>query len=243
MSNDKLKLPSSPTVKKTKFRGSPTFNLKVMKYLKKKFPKYCVIIPEIKTKNFSHEDVSLRWIQTTGKNGYFSIPKDYWKLFNKCESKRFIIFPFGFSCNTNNGHANYMLYDREEKSLERFEPYGKTKRECSNPYNLDEKIKKLFKENLGKDFIKIYYKPLDFLQEKSIQRLQEDEGEYDDSDPSGGFCAAFVSFYAELRMENPNKDRNRLINLAVQKIKNTDKSLTEYIRGYSAHIVDETTLF
>ena len=33
--NDSIKLPSSPKVKKTKFRGSAEYNLKVMKYLKK----------------------------------------------------------------------------------------------------------------------------------------------------------------------------------------------------------------
>jgi hypothetical protein len=239
--SESIILPYSPTVKKTNFRGSAEYNLKVMKYLKKKYKNYCVIIPEVKNKKYiEHEDVSLRWIQTKGKEGYFSIPKNYWDLFQKCQNKRFILFPFGFSCADNQGHANYMIYDRDTRSLERFEPYGKTKRECTNPFNIDAKIKNLFQKNLGKDFIKIYYKPLDFLDSNSIQRKQEDEGEHAESDPTGGFCAAFVSFYAELRMENPNKDRKRVIKLAINSIKENYSSLTEYIRGYSQNIVKET---
>jgi hypothetical protein len=38
------------------------------------------------------------------------------------------------------GHANYMIYDKKTKSLERFEPYGLSKRSCTNPKYLDKKI-------------------------------------------------------------------------------------------------------
>jgi hypothetical protein len=233
---DDIKLPSSPNVKKTKFKGSPKFNLKVLKYLKNKYKEYCVIIPKISKKHFEHEDISLRWIETNNNSGYFSVPKNYWELFKKCENKRFIIFPFGFSCLNNIGHANYMIYDRNEKALERFEPYGKTKRKCTNPLNIDDKIKKLFIENLGSDFIRKYYKPLDFLGEKSFQKYQEDEGENNKEDPQLGFCSAWVAWYTELRLTNPNKDRKRIVKLSLQKLKNSDKTMTEYIRGYSSKL-------
>lgn len=237
---DDIKLPKSPKVKKTKFRGSPQYNLKVMKYLQSKHKDYCVIIPTInKHKNdLLHTDVSLRWIQTKGKEGYFSVPKDYWKHFSKCvgSNKRFILFPFGFTCVNNLGHAGICIYDRHTKSLERFEPYGKSKRDCTNPFDIDKKLKKLFQDNLGKDFIENYYAPLDFMPPKSFQSLQEDEGDFKikiKGDPEGGFCAAWISFIAELRIMNPNKDRERIVKLAIEKLKNNDRSMTDYIRGYS----------
>ena len=235
-----INLPISPKVKKTKFKGSPSYNLKVMKYLQKKHKSYCVIVPEVyKNKNdLLHTDVSLRWIQTKGKDGYFSIPKNYWEQFFKCSTKRFIVFPFGFTCLNNMGHAGICIYDKETKSLERFEPYGKTKRDCTNPVDIDSKLKKLFQDNLGKDFIKEYYKPLDFMPEKSFQSIQEDEGEFgkNKGDPEGGFCAAWVSWYAELRIQNPNKDRKRLVKLALKQLQNDNITLTAYIRGYSSSL-------
>lgn len=233
-----IKLPYSPTVKKTKFKGSPSYNIKVMKKLQKKFPQYCFIIPEIRKKNFEHEDISLRWIQTSGKYGYFSIPgnQNYWKLFELCKNKRFIMIPFGFSCLKNGGHANYLIYDRHDNSLERFEPYGKSKRDCTNPYNIDIKIKKLFQDNLGVDFIKKYYKPLDFMPMKSFQSLQEDEDEMSENNDNGnsGYCAAIVGYYTELRLLNPNTDRKDLVKIALDKLKNGDKSFTQIFRGYSS---------
>ena len=238
---DIIKLPKSPKVKKTKFKGSPSYNLKVMKYLQKKYKDYCVIIPTIsKSKNdLLHTDVSLRWIQTKGKNGYFSVPENYWEQFSKCSHKRFIIFPFGFTCVNNMGHAGICIYDKETRSLERFEPYGKSKRDCTNPFDIDNKLKKLFQDNLGNDFIKHYYKPLDFMPEKSFQSIQEDEGDFEKQkgDPEGGFCAAWVSWYAELRVGNPNKDRKRLVKIALEELKNNNQSITSYIRGYSTSLV------
>lgn len=238
---DKIKLPTSPKVKKTKFKGSPSYNLKVMKYLQKKYTDYCVIIPTInKSKNdLSHTDVSLRWIQTKGKNGYFSVPKDYWNQFSKCSNKRFIVFPFGFTCKNNMGHAGICVYDKETKALERFEPYGKSKRDCTNPIDIDIKIKNLFQDNLGDDFINEYYEPLDFIPTKGFQSLQEDEGDFkkkNKGDPDGGFCAAWVAWYAELRIQNPNKDRKRLVEIALKRLRNSDRSMTKYIRDYSASL-------
>jgi hypothetical protein len=236
MSNS-LKLPNSPKVKRTTFKGNAIYNLSVLKYLKKKYKQYCVIIPKInKTTNLVHRDVSLRWVQENEKEGYFSIPNNYWNYFIKCDKKRFIVFPFGFDCSNFMGHANYMVYDRETASLERFEPYGKTHRTCTNPNRLDEKIKKLFNDNLGKDFVKNYYKPLDFMPLKSFQRIQESEKQNRPDDPPGGFCSAWSCWYAELRLSNPNIDRKKIIKYAFEKLDNDGISLTEYIRNYSSLI-------
>lgn len=233
-----FKIPRSPKVKRTPFKGSPSYNFSVLKYLKRKYTKYCVIIPKVTTSlnNLKHTDVSLRWVQTGEKDGHFSIPKNYWDYFERCEGKRFIIFPFGFNCSNYQGHANYMIYDRESRSLERFEPYGKSKRNCSNPKGLDSKIKRLFNQNLGKDFVKEYFRPLDYLSRKSFQALQESEGEMTKYDPSGGYCAAWSCWYAELRLSNPNKNRKYVVKKALDELMKGDESLTEYIRNYSAHI-------
>jgi hypothetical protein len=240
---NELKLPMSPKVQKTSFKGSPQYNLSVMKYLKNKYKDACVILPDVNIKkDLSHVDVSLRWIQKDQKNGYFSIPNNYWKYFSKCTNKRFIVFPFGFSCSNFVGHANYMIYDLKNKSLERFEPYGKSFKSCSNPKNIDNKIKKLFNDNLRNmgigNFVENYYKPVDFLNTRSFQRIQEDEGEMSDgSDPPGGYCAIWSCWYAELRLANPDKDRKYVINHALKKLKESELTLTEYIRNYAEYVV------
>lgn len=239
----KIKILKSPKVEKTSFKGNPKYNLCVLNYLKNKYKDCCVIIPKFNKRSITHRDISLRWVQNDNcgedgcNTGYFSIPNNYWKYFSKCKNKRFIIFPFGFDCSNFLGHANYMIYDRETKSLERFEPYGKTKRICTNPYNLDIKIKELFNKNLGKDFIKNYYKPLDFLKHKSFQNIQESEKEMIKTDPTGGFCSIWVCWYVDMRLSNPDINRKKLVSKAIKYLLNSDESLTKYIRNYSMRIV------
>jgi hypothetical protein len=236
-----LIIPISPKVKKTSFKGSPYYNYSVLNYLKKKYPEACVIIPNVKNnKKLKHTDVSLRWIQTNSTDGHFSIPENYWNYFLKCEEKRFIIFPFGFDCSNYMGHANYMIYDKKTRSLERFEPYGVSKRTCTNPKYLDKKIEKLFNTNLGKNFIVNYYKPLDFLPEKSFQKLQEEEKKMSKkNDAPGGYCSAWSCWYAEMRLSNPDKNRRYIVIKALKFLENNNDSLTEYIRNYSSYIVSK----
>lgn len=228
-------LPLSPSVKRTTFKGTPEYNLCVLNYLKKKYDSDAhVIVPSIRKKSgINHRDVSIRWVQLTDRQGYFSVPPDFWVKFKKNKNKRFVIFPFGFDCKNTYGHANYMVYDRDEYSLERFEPYGQAYRKCLNPVNLDTKMKELFRENLGYDSIKRYYKPLDFLEIESIQRLQEKETK------QGGFCPVWSCFYVEIRLSNPELSRNRVIKDAIKNIKKRNLTLTQYIVNYSSYLTKE----
>lgn len=260
-------------IEKTKFQGSPFFNVIVMYFLSHKHDDICVILSEPydtdKNKKIhffddkvhhEHEDscvllpknlhdipdiqreVSLRWVEQKNGKSFISVPEPknlFWKNFTKCNSKRFVVMPFGYDC-IDSGHANYLLYDKKNKSLERFESYGKVDdSKCLNPPNLDKKIRKLFEKNLGKDFIKEYYKPLSFLPSRNIQTLQEEEKEKLEL---SGFCAVWCCFWIDLRLSNPDVDRKNLIKLTMKELKRLkDKkgiSYTQFIRNYSGLIVD-----
>ena len=58
----------------------------------------------------------------------------------------------------------------------------------------------------------------------------------DNSDPPGGYCAIWSCWYAELRLANPNKDRKYVIKHALKKLKESDMTLTEYIRNYAEYV-------
>ena len=265
----KFKLPKyDGEIKQTTFSGSSYFNVIAMYFISHKHDNACVIFSEPydvdieKTINKKHKhdkscvllpkkiddipstqrEVSLRLVQ--GKNGndwFISVPEpneNFWGKFTKCGDKRFIVLPFGFYFS-NSGHANWLLYDKITKSLERFESYGKVNdKKCLNPDNLDKEIEKLFKENLPKDFIKKYYSPLTFLEDKNIQTLQEAENEKLEV---VGFCSVWSCFWIDLRLSNPDLDRDTVYNLAMkelEEIKKSGKSYTQFIRNYSQFLVD-----
>ena len=206
----------------------------------------CVLLPSrLKSIPSAQTDVSLRYIEPKKGEGYISVPKpekEFWKKFGKCSSKRFVVLPFGYNC-LDSGHANYLLYDKKTRSLERFESYGEIEDddECLNPPNLDMKIKKLFQDNLGKSFVKEYHKPLSFCPSKNFQTIQENEKEMRHDDPVG-FCSVWSAWYIDLRLSNPNVDRKRVVKIALEQLKKLKKekgiSFTTFIRNYSNLIVN-----
>lgn len=203
----------------------------------------CVLLPS----NINHipdeqTEVSLRWIERKKGKGYISVPKPekkFWNNFKKCKSKRFVVLPFGYNC-IDSGHANWLLYDKETCSLERFEPYGKLNdKKCLNPPNLDSEIEKLFKENLGDSFIKNYYHPLSFSPARNLQTIQEAEKEKLEI---VGFCSVWSCFWIDLRLSNPDIDRKKLLDMTIKELKKLKRkeniSFTQFIRNYSGIIVD-----
>jgi len=224
----------------------------------------CVLLPR-KLKHIPDEqtEVSLRWIQKKKKrskklkvitmdsytsgdssDGHISVPKNFWKKFQSCPSKRFVVFPFGYNC-VDSGHANYMLYDRKLKVLSRFEPFGKVVSSCLNPPTLDKKIFELFVKNLGSDLIKEYYPPQAFLPTENFQTIQENEKEWinrnEDEEPVG-YCSVWSAWFIDLRLSNPDMDKEELVKLAMKKLKSlkSEKGLTftSFIRNYSGMIVE-----
>lgn len=203
----------------------------------------CVLLPKsLNMIPYNQTDVSLRWIQTKN-GGYISVPKPedkFWLNFNKCSNKRFVVTPFGYNC-LDSGHANYLIYDKKSKTLERFESYGEVDTSCLDNPDIDKSIEKLFKKNLGEDFIMNYRKPLDFLPKKNLQTYQENENEMQKNDPVG-FCSVWSLWYVDLRLLNPSVPSKTLIEKAfsiLKKIKNkTGLSLTQFIRNYSNWIVE-----
>jgi len=223
-----------------KFEGTPFNNLVAMTYLNKKYKNNCVIIP---TRDIPHDhsDLSIRWIQKKGEKGHLKIPKKFWSEFeihlSHSHDKRFIVFPFGFSCVKNGGHANIMIYDLKYRILERFDSLGNVKSKCVNVKSIDDKIKKVFQKKYGNDFVKSYLKP--FKKYKIFQELQDLEDEKKlPTDPEYGFCSAWACWWSDLRMSNPEYSRNELVEIALEKILKSGTSLTNFIRKYSQNIVN-----
>lgn len=269
--NFKLPHNNNRFIKKTKFVGSSFFNVVVMYFLSHKHDNACVIFAEPynidKNKiiwfnqNNDHDhdeacvhlpqklndipgqqrDVSLRWIEEK-KGGYISVPEPkqkFWNKFRKCTSKRFVVLPFGYDC-IDSGHANWLLYDKKTKSLERFESYGKINdRKCINNPLLDSKIESLFKEKLGAGYILNYYKPLSYSPQRNFQTIQENEGEDIEIE---GFCSVWSCFWIDMRLSNPDIERDELVKIALRELRKIKKyediSFTQFIRNYSGLIVD-----
>jgi len=127
-------------------------------------------------------------------------------------------------------HANILIYDFKNMTVERFEPYG-------NSSNIENMVDDILEEELTWNTGLKYLRPKEYLPYAGFQTLS------DENNPSnkkagdfGGFCLAWCLWYLETRIKNPTVDPKTLVSKLIQKILNSDLKFNEYIRNYSNKI-------
>ena len=103
----------------------------------------------------------------------------------------------------------------------------------------------IFTKKLGVDYIKEYYPPEAFLPYESFQTIQENEKVWvnrkEDDEPVG-YCSVWSAWFIDLRLSNPDVDKDELVKLAMNRLKKlkaeTGLTFTSFIRNYSGLIVD-----
>lgn len=155
------------------------------------------------------------------------IPDDLMDRIYQCD-KRFI---FGFIklVNDTSGHQNIFIIDRDENSVELFEPHG----QVSPSYFGNEEYLKILQDKFSSFGIDTFYKPTNYCPHKSFQRLQHDERLI--IDDISGYCQFWSIWWLNYRLKHPHKTRQELIKQALDSFHG--KSLTRFINLYTKHIV------
>lgn len=157
--------------------------------------------------------------------------------FKSNKEKRFLIIPIGIELSQDS-HANILVYDKKINEIERFEPNGGTFpfKFNYNPNLLDKLLKDKFLdyfENLK------YFPPNSYLPKIGFQLLES----YDHfktkkiGDP-GGFCAAWCTWYAFMRVKYESVDRKKICLKLIRKIKEENISFKDLIRNFASKIVN-----
>jgi len=153
---------------------------------------------------------------------------------------RYIVIKVSMMRTINMLHANVILFDKNDYTYRRFEPYG-----SSVGFDielLDKYILQIF-YSLTKHNIK-YYRPADYLE---VARFQSVSNETDITnrnvgDPFG-FCLAWCIWYIEIKVSNPNLSEKDLIKKAADKIFieycDSNSPYNDFIRDYAAMLDKE----
>lgn len=101
---------------------------------------------------------------------YHNSRRKFREMLNSCleNKKRFIVFSLGLMM-VNGGHANTLIYDKKNKTLERFEPNTGFIDDMYDPVKVDEYIFEDFSSFLE---IKKYYTPKDYIPYYSLQIIE-----------------------------------------------------------------------
>ena len=167
------------------------------------------------------------------------LSENFKENFTKCEknkSKRFIIIPIGIELRQGS-HANYLIYDKKTKEIERFEPYGSHPpfKFDYNPSLLDNILEYRFEE-IDKN-IK-YIKPTDYLPKIAFQVFDTVEKKTKKIGDPGGFCALWTIWYTDFRLTYYDMNRKSLVKKLLKNIKQENISFRNLIRNYSYSITN-----
>ena len=129
-------------------------------------------------------------------------------------------------------HANIILYDIKNLTIERFEPYGSD--------IIKSEIDELLEESLTWNTGFKYLSPNDYLPKPGYQLLANENdllnlkiGDF------GGFCLVWCIWYVEHRIKNPTIDLKSLNKKTLEKLLQNDNSLSEFIRNYSNKLFEQ----
>jgi len=140
----------------------------------------------------------------------------------------FVILSIMYSCNA--GHANILIYDFKNMTIERFEPHQQ-----GNMFNdvIDIQLNEMLTWNTK--FTYINHNKI--MKNYGFQKIsnEKDTINIKHGDPEG-FCMSWALWYFETKLLNENIKSKQLIKLLYKKLKSLDISFSEYIRSYSNYI-------
>lgn len=155
-----------------------------------------------KLEYFKNEEEKVRFSTFFLKNNFMHVDDSFIGAFNEITSKYVIvplIIDFPGDSRTFN-HQNVIIFDKERKEFERFEPEGGSVKKANDV------IRKKFNELLP-DYT--YIEPLSYCPFKGPQLVIGADG----CSNAYGFCVTISMIYVYLRIRNPEYTREEIVNV------------------------------
>lgn len=167
------------------------------------------------------------------ENTYFVHPYLNILIKNCMHRNDYAIVFLSIQDDDGNLHANLLLYNFKNNTIQRFEPYGNTS-------IIDGQIDNILEEELTWNLNMTYLKPSNITISSGLQSLSDDTNIiYQKPGDFGGFCLAWCIWFVEMVMKNKNINYSELISKSIKKIIKNKSSLIDYIRGYGEKISNE----
>lgn len=175
-------------------------------------------------------------------NDQYHIHQNFGYHFHKTllNKSRFVFVKITVVNKTGSSHANCLMFDKKKCILERFEPYGVVSYLSNSKMDelLKEKFSVYLKDYLQEKEMKLtYISPKEMMGDISFQTISSDSiiTVRKLGDP-GGYCLAWVMWFVELRLKNPDTSSKDLVINAKKEIMKLDGNhkFIDYIRNYAS---------
>jgi len=179
-------------------------------------------------------DFSLCWYAGVRKIQWtFAIKEDsFWNTIQEWCETRFVVVPVYLMGSSNTKHFNYLIIDKTQKTVERFEPYGHVADEKTfKEADFDDQFQKSASK-AGYEYIQASH----FCPRLGVQTREELQAAYKQVGDPVGFCAFWSLWYVDRRLKYPNLPPSQLMKKLTKQLSNV-KNLKEFIRNF-AHFID-----
>jgi len=200
----------------------------LIEFLIRKNPHCAMIQP----KDFKHGN-EFTWDINDKRKRVLVPPNDIDEFMNTAlsnEKIRLIVFFLRIRGSDVGWHQNVVIMDKRLRTVEHYEPNGiRVNKNLDNDYRLDRAIEKYFK--------KYDYTYIDRLNTcvGDLHKLDWTELELLMANPAGN-CQIWSIWYAHMRMQYPDINRNDLEKFAVQEIRKKG-SFKQFINGFHAFLL------
>lgn len=245
-------------VDETSWSGDLLGVLAGLTYYLKKYPNTCFPIkvfqpgqgynlhPFIKYNCYNKDKIERKTVYETAEEAQncrrlLEIPHGFENGFRKCQANPNIRFIIGliriiYYYPLLSGHTNAFIYDKNDNSIEVFEPHGSRPASRFSDVEYQNALNVYFKNELKVS--NIFYN--DFCPAFSFQSLQVQEEVQLETDPFG-FCQSWVLWWIDYRLSNSNSklSRKELVDAALVQLNEKPKYFTTFIRNYSEFILKQ----
>lgn len=174
------------------------------------------------------------FIKMDFENYRYNIPKNFINKFTMCNiydpSIRFYIIPLLLQLNDDGGHANILIIDNKNKSIEFFEPHGTIFQELQEydiKHHIYNVLKVLFK-NFKPEILNYTYVNVQQCVNIGVQALQNI------INPDAGHCLAWTLLYSHIRLINIYSSSDDIIKFFVNTFTGVD--LDMYMKRYISYV-------
>lgn len=236
--------------------GSSYYNLSGLVFIANKHPNACTVIQDPSTLSSSFatntDEFTFTWIvkptdipienptwkQTYSSGSLFYPTNKFWKkIFQNCthnSSIEFIIFSLAIRSQEEKNdqlfnHANYLIFNKKQQTVFRYEPLGYRNTEFSG---LDTSLEKLATK-LNYSYIPLHLScPRRGFQSFEISDPRQNYGP--------GFCSIWGVFFLDVMLSNPSIPPLDIQNQLIKELNSDSKQFRDLIQQYVLYFLDNT---
>lgn len=226
------------------FTGRSTDSIAILQYLYLDRPKQCMFLLEQVLRDHTNIDLWYR-VAFVWREQVLHVPGGSVEALRfevcRCPHALTVIPLVMTDANRKYLHANFIILDRDEATMELFEPFGQMPVVYGRSEPLDDALRMVVRRIFSGARRPLLVRPrLDDGPGLQARQELEESMRRDDPELPPGFCLAWSALYAKIRLASPPEQRSLIPQKMLQMAhdRTSHASMTSFIRAFAQMLVE-----